>query len=134
MGLQASYRNTAAKLGVAVDPQLFSSNRLFVKLSGHSGITQSTPSPALGFDIAFTLLAKWQPQGDSLRSKNAGQCKLGKVQDNESAGVAEALAHAFRWGFCDPEDSRPPIERGRGIHRLGIRKMVSRQSFGAHIC
>jgi len=108
--------------------------RLFVKLSGHSGITQSTPSPVLGFDIAFTLPARWQPQGDSLRSKNACKLKIGKVQDYESAGVAEALAHAFRWGFCDPEDSRPLTERGRGIHRLGVRKMVSPQSFGAHIC
>jgi len=134
MDLQASHRNTAAKSGAADDPQLFSSNRLFVKLSGHSGITQSTPSPVLGFDIAFTLLARWQPQGDSLRSKNAGKLKIGKVQDNESAGVVETLAHAFRWGFCDPEASRPPAERGRGIHRLGVRKMVSPQSFGAHIC
>jgi len=60
MRLQASCRNTAAKLGAADDPQIFFSNRLFVKLSGHWGITESTIWLVLGFNIAFTPLARWQ--------------------------------------------------------------------------
>ena len=50
---------TAAKLGAADDPQIFFSNRLFVKLSGHWGITRSMRSPVLGFNIAFRPLARW---------------------------------------------------------------------------
>jgi hypothetical protein len=71
MNLQAPYRNTAAKLGAADDPQIFFSNRLFVKLFGRWGIRQSMRSPVLGFNIAFTPLARWQRQGDPLRFKNA---------------------------------------------------------------
>ena len=67
MGIQASYRNTAAKLEAADDPQIFFSNPLFVKLPGHWGIRRSTPLPILGFNIAFTPLERWQGQGGGVK-------------------------------------------------------------------
>jgi hypothetical protein len=59
MVLQASYRNTAAKLGAAEGAQIYFSNRLFVKLYGRWGIRQSMRLPDLGFKIAFTPVARW---------------------------------------------------------------------------